>query len=332
MNKNQLLNELKSFLTNDYNIIMIDGPWGSGKTYLLNEFINLKENENIEFYYVSLHGLKNIDEINTRIYNISNPDIKITNVISSVINPFEKQKNTKEILSFSLKNKKYKPDKIVILDDFERYYNSDYDAFLSYLNTLIANGCKIILVANLLDFGSSEIYQFDKYKEKLLDRLYKAELFDSDVINKKFGKYYIYLTPTIIYRVKNNYRLIEKIYYFLTEIENVLNKEHIKISENNMSIFLYYVTTFISSYFESDRLYLNKSIERISPSQEKVLSSHLDNQNSVLEVSLICIEHLNFKGEKPSLTDDYYLFLGLYKAYMYARYDELIEYIKLYLI
>ena len=45
MNKSQLLNELKSFLTNDYNIIMIDGPWGSGKTYLLNEFINLKENE-----------------------------------------------------------------------------------------------------------------------------------------------------------------------------------------------------------------------------------------------------------------------------------------------
>ena len=36
MNKSQLLNELKSFLTNDYNIIMIDGPWGSGKTYLLN--------------------------------------------------------------------------------------------------------------------------------------------------------------------------------------------------------------------------------------------------------------------------------------------------------
>ncbi len=99
-----------------------------------------------------------------------------------------------------------------------------------------------------------------EYKEKLLDRLYKAELFDSDVINKKFGKYYIYLTPTIIHRVKNNYRLIEKIYYFLNEIENVLNKEHIKINENNMSIFLYYVTTFISSYFESDRLYLNKSI------------------------------------------------------------------------
>ena len=55
MNKSQLLNELKSFLTNDYNIIMIDGPWGSGKTYLLNEFINLKENEDIEFYDVSLH-------------------------------------------------------------------------------------------------------------------------------------------------------------------------------------------------------------------------------------------------------------------------------------
>ena len=50
MNKSQLLNELKSFLTNDYNIIMIDGPWGSGKTYLLNEFINVNMGYYNEFF------------------------------------------------------------------------------------------------------------------------------------------------------------------------------------------------------------------------------------------------------------------------------------------
>ena len=44
---------------------------GSGKTYLLNEFINLKENEDIEFYYVSLHGLKNIDEIKAQTEKLS---------------------------------------------------------------------------------------------------------------------------------------------------------------------------------------------------------------------------------------------------------------------
>ena len=40
MNKNLLLDELKKFIDSEYNIILIDGPWGSGKTYLLNEYID----------------------------------------------------------------------------------------------------------------------------------------------------------------------------------------------------------------------------------------------------------------------------------------------------
>lgn len=142
MNKDELLNELDLFLTNDYNIILIDGPWGSGKTYLLNDFIISKKDTDLKFYYVSLHGLKNIDEINTRIYIQDNLNTKINSIVPSVINPFSVKKSVEEVLSFALKNKKYKPDKIVILDDFERYYNSDYDSFLSYLNTLITSGAK----------------------------------------------------------------------------------------------------------------------------------------------------------------------------------------------
>ena len=63
MNKESLLNELKNFIDSPYNIVLLDGPWGSGKTFLLHELIKDNKMKDIRFYYVSLHGLKNIDEI-----------------------------------------------------------------------------------------------------------------------------------------------------------------------------------------------------------------------------------------------------------------------------
>lgn len=332
MNKNELLNELNLFLTNDYNIILIDGPWGSGKTYLLNEFIVSKKDTNLKFYYVSLHGLKNIDEINTRIFVQDNFNTKISSIVPSVINPFSINKSVEEVISFALKNKKYTPDKIVILDDFERYYNSDYDSFLSYLNTLVTCGAKIILVSNLKEFGTSELYAFDKYKEKLVDRIYKAELFDKKIIENKFKKYSKFIDEDILVKVKNNYRLIDKIVLFLDEIEVRLVKENICINNNKMRDFIYYVTSFISSYYESDKLYLNKECKRLSVKEESIVKANLDTEESLLDVNLICIEHLNSNLNKPNYKDDYMLFLGLYKAYMYSKYSELLDFIKEYFI
>ena len=60
MNRRNIYEELVNFVDSDYNIILLDGPWGSGKTYLLNEFVDNNKNKDLRFYYVSLHGLKNI--------------------------------------------------------------------------------------------------------------------------------------------------------------------------------------------------------------------------------------------------------------------------------
>ena len=39
MNSKELLNELNKFKNSNYNVVLIDGPWGSGKTYLINRNI-----------------------------------------------------------------------------------------------------------------------------------------------------------------------------------------------------------------------------------------------------------------------------------------------------
>ena len=329
MNKRNILNDLNNFIDSDYNIILLDGPWGSGKTFLLNEYVKANEDKGVRFYYVSLHGMKNIDEINTNLFMKVHPEAKnINDIVPNVINPFEEEVDTEKTLAYLLKINKLKPNKVVILDDLERYSSSDYDAFLSYLTNLIGTGCKIIVVSNLLDFGTSELYLFNTYKEKIFDRIYKAELFDKDILNEKFGEFEKYVDDTIVDLSKQNYRLIEKIVLFMKEISAKLKLNHLKINEKGMKDLLYYTSMFVSTYYESRRAYLNKVCERLSVTQERDLKEKSDSEASFLDVNLICIEHINYKLKKPHYDDEYLSFLGLYKAYMYSEYEILFDFLK----
>lgn len=322
MNRENVLKNLNDFIDSDYNIIQLDGPWGSGKTYLLNEFIKSNKNKNIKFYYVSLHGMKNIDEINTNLYMKVHKDAtNVSSIVPNVINPFNEETNTEKTIEYLLKINKLKPNKVIILDDLERYASSDYDAFLSYLTSLIGCGCKIIVVSNLLDFGTSELYLFNQYKEKIFDRIYKAELFDKNILNKKFGIYEKYVDDAIVDLSKSNYRLIEKIVLFMNEINKNFTVNNVKLNDKETKDLLYYVTMFISTYFESRRAYLNKVCTRLNVDEEQYLRDHLDSESSFLDVNLICIEHLNYKNPKPQLKDDYKLFLAIYRGYMYCEFD-----------
>lgn len=322
MNRENVLKNLNDFIDSDYNIIQLDGPWGSGKTYLLNEFIKSNKNKDIKFYYVSLHGMKNIDEINTNLYMKVHKDAtNVSSIVPNVINPFNEETNTEKTIEYLLKINKLKPNKVIILDDLERYASSDYDAFLSYLTSLIGCGCKIIVVSNLLDFGTSELYLFNQYKEKIFDRIYKAELFDKNILNKKFGIYEKYVDDTIVDLSKSNYRLIEKIVLFMNEINKNFTTNNVKLNDKETKDLLYYVTMFISTYFESRRAYLNKVCTRLNVYEEQYLRDHLDSESSFLDVNLICIEHLNYKNPKPQLKDDYKLFLAIYRGYMYCEFD-----------
>ena len=107
MNKRNILDDLNKFIDSDYNIILLDGPWGSGKTYLLNEYVKANDSKGVRFYYVSLHGMKNIDEINTNLFMKVHPDAKnINDIVPNVINPFEEEVDTEKTLAYLLKIKK----------------------------------------------------------------------------------------------------------------------------------------------------------------------------------------------------------------------------------
>jgi Cdc6-like AAA superfamily ATPase len=51
--------------------ILIEGPWGCGKTYQIKEFIKgKKHNSRPKYYYLSLFGYESVDEINTALYHL----------------------------------------------------------------------------------------------------------------------------------------------------------------------------------------------------------------------------------------------------------------------
>ena len=144
MNSEELLNELNKFKNSSYNVVLIDGPWGSGKTYLINKYIN-ENKDKISIYYVSMLGKKNVDDINTSLYSEVNKNSKsnITGLIPSAINALSNITKDKD-LDFVLKLNNKEANSIVILDDLERYASSDYDEFLAYISNLVLRGSKIL--------------------------------------------------------------------------------------------------------------------------------------------------------------------------------------------
>ena len=191
MNKDELLNVLNTLDESKDSVILLDGKWGSGKTHLLNEFI--KKYKKHPVYYVSLLGKRNVDDINTSLYMEVHRDRIIENVVPSSVSPFANIPT----LDYALKIKEG-CSYIVILDDLERYASSHYDEFLSYVSSLVLKGVKVIVVSNLSYLGAGEKFNFDMYKEKIFDHIYKTDLFSEDVLERKFGIHYKYFDESLI--------------------------------------------------------------------------------------------------------------------------------------
>ena len=128
--------DLKKYINNEnISFIFIDGPWGIGKTYYVKKGL---EYHNLEYYYISLFGLKSRDQIIKEIINevkskswlnglLEVPLIRtIINIITSL--------DGLNILQSSNK-------RIIVFDDLERVsgivHNNEYKAKFEDYNDII---------------------------------------------------------------------------------------------------------------------------------------------------------------------------------------------------
>src|SRR5262249_32584846 len=83
--------------------VMINGPWGVGKTYLVKEFLKETIREPDKYVYVSLFGLASLDEIDTALLEAAYPLLvgsKAAKVAGRVIKAALKFKNITLDLKF----------------------------------------------------------------------------------------------------------------------------------------------------------------------------------------------------------------------------------------
>lgn len=183
-----LIDYLQNDKTNQ--AVLIDGEWGSGKTYFIcnvfmEKFEALKKKKELckskELLYLSLYGMTNTDEIQTAIYekmlekcitkNISKKAVLPMKVLQKLapaglecfgINGVDKLKDVvKDIKPIS--------DMVIVFDDLERC-NIEINEVLGYINNLVEhNNVKAIILANEKEIWRSgfSVNLAEKYKTAL---------------------------------------------------------------------------------------------------------------------------------------------------------------------
>lgn len=310
-NKNELLNVLNNLVYSKDNIILIDGSWGSGKTYLINEFI--KNYCKTPIFYVSMLGKVDVDDINTSLYMEVFKDDKITSKISSSINPIRLKFNSELDLDYILK-KKIEGNSIIIFDDFERYASSDYKMFLSYVSNLILAGAKIVVISNLEALGSGELYNFNEVKEKIFDHIYVAKLFNNDVLKEKYKDIYTLLDKEEISYLNSNFRIADKVLMYLNNLKEknvILNKK------------IVYFSILVISLFYNENVVPASSFKiRISEDENKKILKLFEYKKDLYYWEFLKIyENLLNKDISYNLSKNLDLILKIYKSYIYNDYS-----------
>lgn len=177
MYSNEIESVIEEYLKNpraEY-AVMIDGNWGSGKTYFLThsllqivENIDMGKNRRRKYAYVTLYGVKSIDEVSREIVfqYFGKKHRKKTETVDTIV---ETTSNliTASLGAVNIDLSKIKDtltkininDWIICFDDLERCC-IPINEILGYMNGLVEhNKCKVIVLANEKEIGKTTLAQ-----------------------------------------------------------------------------------------------------------------------------------------------------------------------------
>ncbi|MBT4192992.1 MAG: hypothetical protein HOM14_09080 [Gammaproteobacteria bacterium] len=186
--KYEIISAIKAYLdrSNTQYAVMIDGEWGTGKTYFYKSEIKPLVGD-YEAIYISLFGLKTIQDIEDEIFKTISlqqagsekthkgilslypeilEDVKIGGsgyAVQFLINQW-KENSRRNNTPF-----------VLCLDDLERW-EGNFNICLSYINKLVEHeNAKCILIGNLKALEQEDQKGFEKAKDKSIGHIYKLE-------------------------------------------------------------------------------------------------------------------------------------------------------------
>lgn len=201
LSNNEIIKVILEYIEEDKykSAILINGEWGSGKTFFITEKLSKVIKERIKndgkYIYVSLYGVGNVEELSNKLYSeiCSETLVKLSGVEKEKIDtgikwipkllyftkfiPFIKNYNSiKKIMAPIIKEIAKIKKCVVVFDDIERCKIDIYELF-GYINELVEhNEVKAILVANEEKISDKE-NKYNEIKEKLvgITIMYKPE-------------------------------------------------------------------------------------------------------------------------------------------------------------
>lgn len=274
LSENAIEEELNDYLYN-VNIkyaVLLNGSWGSGKTYYIKKYIEKLEREFDESkknkskklkkpIYISLYGINSVSEIKNKILLSLIKSKKVKQLLplldvglevgSDFISDITFIKNPDNKLGKILQTLYRIDNLIIVFDDLERC-NININSVLGYINELVEhNDIKVIIVADETKIGkvnyennlelkymlalSDKIDLVDKNKKKYTwdsSTNDKSSTFTKDEIVKRTKK--IFNEDNLYNEIKE--KLIGKIIYYRADINNVYDVFVEKIITNEDAI------------------------------------------------------------------------------------------------
>ena len=234
---------IDKFIESNATAIMFNGNWGIGKTYAVQQLLS-EDRYKKEIYdycnihYISLFGFKNIEILHKELYKKFHPykarGAKALSYISLAVslNNASIGLNTSEIrkdieenqMNKSLLKRDWK--NVIIFDDIERVAAKE-DGFIElfgYFNRIINEGIKVIAICNSNELADENKGVFDRFKEKIFDRIYTTNEDNFEVIKKIYGEKFNLLDGEAISFFENNLRFVKKSKVFIDDTLNQLSK------------------------------------------------------------------------------------------------------------
>lgn len=234
---------------------LLTGKWGCGKTHFIKEYMKKYQDRLI---YVSLFGLKNIDDVNDAIFGAMYPKLTsdTTKIATGLLKSVAKIGLQFDLDELNLKNKlmdfltKNKDKHIFVFDDLERSFIS-YDEILGFISDLTENNSiKVILVANTNEIQDNNKETFNKFKEKVISRTFVVQNNDEGFWKFYYEKYFNLkefsneIQEIFQKYANNNFRLLmQSSDDYIDFLENLANSIFLKNKDFNKTLlkhFMYY--------------------------------------------------------------------------------------------
>ncbi len=215
--------------------VLLNGPWGIGKTFVIRNFVKLL-GESTRHIYVSLYGLRSVDEIDDAILQSMYPVLnhKGIDIGGRALKSIGKYFN----VEFDLKARDFidrsKSD-LYIFDDLERC-EMPINTVMGYINVFVEQeGHKVIIIANEAEIRD-EAYQ--RIREKLVGKSFDIqsafeealEAFIASIKDQASKDFVISKSSTIseIYYQSelNNLRVLQQTIWDFERLYTLLDEKH----------------------------------------------------------------------------------------------------------